>query len=103
MPSIDIVGFLVSASCEPVQGDWAHRPIILSEQIGPILPEPPTYHSLLEENGVGNKYSDGVSSIRRRDRVDMKCEEITFVNVYFFYGSMKFEVYDRKHCISRGF
>ncbi|XP_024632568.1 187-kDa microtubule-associated protein AIR9 isoform X1 [Medicago truncatula] len=46
MPSIDDIGFYISVSCEPVRSDWARGPIVLSEQIGPIIPGPPTCHSL---------------------------------------------------------
>jgi hypothetical protein len=38
MPSIDDIGFFISVSCEPVRSDWARGPIVLSEQIGPIIP-----------------------------------------------------------------
>lgn len=44
--SIDDIGFFVSVSCEPVRSDWARGPIVLSEQIGPIIPGPPTCQSL---------------------------------------------------------
>jgi hypothetical protein len=38
MPSIDDIGFYISVSCEPVRSDWARGPIVLSKQIGPIIP-----------------------------------------------------------------
>lgn len=38
MLSVDDIGFLISVSCEPIRSDWARGPIVLSEQIGPILP-----------------------------------------------------------------
>lgn len=38
MLSVDDIGFFVSVSCEPVRSDWARGPIVLSEQIGPIIP-----------------------------------------------------------------
>lgn len=37
-PSIDDIGFFISVSCEPVRSDWARGPIVLSEQVGPIIP-----------------------------------------------------------------
>lgn len=46
MLSVEDIGFFVSVSCEPVRSDWARGPIVLSEQIGPIIPGPPTCHSL---------------------------------------------------------
>lgn len=36
--SINDIGFFISVSCEPVRCDWARGPIVLSEQIGPIVP-----------------------------------------------------------------
>ncbi|KAI3495528.1 hypothetical protein L1887_37869 [Cichorium endivia] len=44
--SLDDIGFSISVSCEPVRNDWARGPIVLSEQIGPIAPGPPTCQSL---------------------------------------------------------
>ncbi|CAK7350156.1 unnamed protein product [Dovyalis caffra] len=46
MLSVDDIGFFVSVSCEPVRSDWARGPIVLSEQIGPIIPGHPTCRSL---------------------------------------------------------
>ncbi|XVE67511.1 hypothetical protein DITRI_Ditri08aG0166900 [Diplodiscus trichospermus] len=46
MLSIDDIGFFISVSCEPVRSDWARGPIVLSEQIGPIVAGPPTCQSL---------------------------------------------------------
>ncbi|GAV67239.1 LRR_4 domain-containing protein [Cephalotus follicularis] len=46
MLSIDDIGFFISVSCEPVRRDWARGPIVLSEQIGPIVPGPPICQSL---------------------------------------------------------
>ncbi|XP_050287911.1 187-kDa microtubule-associated protein AIR9 isoform X2 [Quercus robur] len=46
MLSVEDIGFFVSVSCEPVRSDWARGPIVLSEQIGPIIPGPPTCQSL---------------------------------------------------------
>ncbi|KAF5472567.1 hypothetical protein F2P56_009278 [Juglans regia] len=44
--SVDDIGFFISVSCEPVRSDWARGPIVLSEQMGPIIPGPPTCQSL---------------------------------------------------------
>ncbi|PON54757.1 LRR domain containing protein [Parasponia andersonii] len=46
MLSLGDIGFFISVSCEPVRCDWARGPIVLSEQIGPIIPGPPTCRSL---------------------------------------------------------
>ncbi|XP_071715705.1 187-kDa microtubule-associated protein AIR9 [Rutidosis leptorrhynchoides] len=51
MLSVDDIGLFLSVSCEPVRKDWARGPIVLSEQIGPISPGPPTCQSL-EFNGA---------------------------------------------------
>ncbi|KAL8461070.1 hypothetical protein ACS0TY_032523 [Phlomoides rotata] len=46
MLSVDDIGFFISVSCEPIRSDWARGPIVLSEQVGPIVPGPPTCRSL---------------------------------------------------------
>ncbi|KAK4276592.1 hypothetical protein QN277_014722 [Acacia crassicarpa] len=61
--------------------------------------------TLLELNGVrSNMYSDGLSSVLRRDRVDKKSEETTFVSTdsIRLRGSTKFEVHDKEECILSG-
>ncbi|KAF7138111.1 hypothetical protein RHSIM_Rhsim07G0133800 [Rhododendron simsii] len=75
--SVDDIGFFVSVSCEPVRSDWARGPIVLSEQIRPIIIGPPTCQSLkflgsfvekgdcfsewfrLESNGIKDKLNAG--------------------------------------------
>ncbi|CAO2815054.1 unnamed protein product [Amaranthus hypochondriacus] len=55
-------------------------------------------NTLLEVNGVrASIYSDGVSTLLRRDRLDKKSEEATFVSTdsIRISGSVKFEVFDR--------
>ena len=62
-------------------------------------------HTLLEVNGTrSNIYSDGVSSLLRRDRVDKKSEEATFVSTdsIRLTGSVKFEVFDKEDLILSG-
>ncbi|XP_031377815.1 187-kDa microtubule-associated protein AIR9 isoform X1 [Punica granatum] len=44
--SYDEIGCFISVSCEPIRSDWARGPVVLSEQIGPVIPGPPTCHSL---------------------------------------------------------
>ncbi|CAI9304061.1 unnamed protein product [Lactuca saligna] len=54
--------------------------------------------TLLEVNGVRTSiYSDCVSTLLRRDRLDKKSEEVTFVSTDSFRttGSVKFEVFDK--------
>ncbi|KAF5752705.1 microtubule-associated protein [Tripterygium wilfordii] len=46
MLSVEDIGFFISVSCEPVRSDWARGPVVLSEQIGPIISGPPTCQSL---------------------------------------------------------
>lgn len=36
--TLDDIGCFVSVSCEPVRSDWARGPVVLSEQIGLIIP-----------------------------------------------------------------
>ncbi|EEF52567.1 2-hydroxyacid dehydrogenase, putative [Ricinus communis] len=62
-------------------------------------------HTLLEINGVrSSMYSDGVSSLLRRDRVDKKSEEATFVSTDSIRttGSVKFEVFDSDDLVLSG-
>nr|KYP38707.1 hypothetical protein KK1_040034 [Cajanus cajan] len=42
VPTIDDIGSFISVSFEPIRRDWARGPMVLSEQIGPIIPGPPT-------------------------------------------------------------
>lgn len=61
--------------------------------------------TLLEVNGTRSSiYSDGVSSLLRRDRVDKKSEEATFVSTdsIRLTGSVKFEVFDKENLILSG-
>ncbi|XP_058069037.1 uncharacterized protein At1g01500 isoform X2 [Magnolia sinica] len=61
--------------------------------------------TLLDVNsGRSSIYSDSVSSLLRRDRVDKKAEEVTFVSTdsIKMTGSVKFEVYDRDDLLLSG-
>ena len=61
--------------------------------------------TLLEVNGVRNSfYSDGVSTLLRRDRLDKKSEEATFVSTDSVRttGSVKFEVFDKDVLVLSG-
>ncbi|KAL8195333.1 hypothetical protein R6Q57_025736 [Mikania cordata] len=54
--------------------------------------------TLLEVNGARTSiYSDGVTTLLKRDRMDKKSEEVTFVNTDSLRttGSVKFEVFDK--------
>lgn len=61
--------------------------------------------TLLEANGVRTSiYSDGVSTLLKRDRLDKKSEEVTFVctdNIRMT-GSVKFEVFDNDALVLSG-
>nr|DAD37235.1 TPA_asm: hypothetical protein HUJ06_007876 [Nelumbo nucifera] len=46
MISSNDIGQFISVSCEPVRNDWARGPTVVSEQVGPIIPGPPTCRSL---------------------------------------------------------
>lgn len=61
--------------------------------------------TLLEVNGARHgSYSDGVSSLLRRDRADKKSEEATFVGTdgVRLTGSVKFQVFDKEDLILCG-
>ncbi|CAH8355838.1 unnamed protein product [Eruca vesicaria subsp. sativa] len=61
--------------------------------------------SLLEINGVRMSiHSQGLSSQLRRDRVDKKSEEATFISTdnIRLSGSVKFEVYDKEELVLSG-
>ncbi|KAF5178875.1 Erythronate-4-phosphate dehydrogenase family protein [Thalictrum thalictroides] len=61
--------------------------------------------TLLEVNGGRcSMHSDGASSLLRRDRVDKKSEEATFVSTdsIRMTGSVKFEVYDNEDIVLSG-
>ncbi|KAF2324559.1 hypothetical protein GH714_015265 [Hevea brasiliensis] len=61
--------------------------------------------TLLEVNGArSSMYADGVSSLLRRDRVDKKSEEATFVSTESIRttGSVKFEVFHKEDLILSG-
>ncbi|KAL8540239.1 hypothetical protein ACS0TY_001718 [Phlomoides rotata] len=61
--------------------------------------------TLLEANGVRTSiYSDGVSTLLKRDRLDKKSEEVTFVSTESvrMTGSVKFEVFDRDVLVLSG-
>lgn len=61
--------------------------------------------TLLEANGVRTSiYSDGVSTLLKRDRLDKKSEEVTFVctDSVRMTGSVKFEVFDEDVLVLSG-
>lgn len=61
--------------------------------------------TILEVNGSRScMYSDGFASLLRRDRVDRKTEEATFVSTDSIRttGSVKFEVFDKEDLILSG-
>ncbi|KAG5540241.1 hypothetical protein RHGRI_020462 [Rhododendron griersonianum] len=58
--SVDDIGYLVFVSCEPVRCDWARGPIVLSEQIRPIILGDCFYEWFrLESNGIKDKLNAG--------------------------------------------
>ncbi|KAL5562977.1 hypothetical protein UlMin_032724 [Ulmus minor] len=61
--------------------------------------------TLLEVNGVRSSiYSDGETTLLRRDRLDKKSEEVTFVSTdsIRITGSVKFEVFDKDILVLSG-
>ncbi|KDP38498.1 hypothetical protein JCGZ_04423 [Jatropha curcas] len=78
----------------------ASTPEFLTLNHIPLSPD-----TLLEVNGTrSSMYSDCVSSLLRRDRVDKKSEEATFVSTDSIRttGSVKFEVFDKEDLILSG-
>ncbi|KAG6624868.1 uncharacterized protein At1g01500 [Carya illinoinensis] len=75
-------------------------PEFLSLNHIPLSPD-----TVLEVNGArSSSYSDGVCSLLRRDRVDKKSEDATFVGTdsIRLTGSVKFEVFDKEDLILSG-
>ncbi|KAG2663938.1 hypothetical protein I3760_16G055700 [Carya illinoinensis] len=75
-------------------------PEFLSLNHIPLSPD-----TVLEVNGArSSSYSDGVCSVLRRDRVDKKSEDATFVGTdsIRLTGSVKFEVFDKEDLILSG-
>ncbi|KAJ7978368.1 Erythronate-4-phosphate dehydrogenase family protein [Quillaja saponaria] len=82
-------GHAVAGKCE-IDGSTAEY---LTLNHIPLNPD-----TLLEVNGVRTSiYSDGVSTLLKRDRLDRKSEEATFVSTdsVRMTGSVKFEVFDK--------
>lgn len=66
---------------------------------------PLNHDTILEVNGVRTSvYSDRASNLLRRDRVDKKSEEVTFVSTdsIRMTGSVKFEVFDKDVLVISG-
>ncbi|KAH9616186.1 hypothetical protein KSS87_001915 [Heliosperma pusillum] len=62
-------------------------------------------NTLLEANGVrASIHSDGITTLLRRDRLDRKSEEVTFVSTdsVRITNSVKFEVFDRETLLLSG-
>ena len=90
LPCLNIRVFLVRVcKCELDNS----TPEVLTLNCVPLNPE-----TLLEVNGVrASMQSDGVSTLLKRDRVDRKSEEVTFVSTDStkMSGNVKFEVFDK--------
>jgi len=90
LPWLDIKVFYVRV-CKCELDD--STPGFLTLNHVPLSPD-----TLLEVNGVRTSvYSDGTSTPLKRDRVDRKSEEVTFVSTdsIRMSGSVKFDVFDR--------
>ncbi|KAF8051963.1 hypothetical protein N665_1634s0002 [Sinapis alba] len=94
-PLLDLRVFYVRISNFKVDDD--STPEVLTITHIPLDPD-----SFLEINGV--RYSQGVSSQLRRDRVDKRSEAVTFISTdnVRLSGSVKFEVYDRDELVLSG-
>ncbi|XP_010530363.1 PREDICTED: uncharacterized protein At1g01500-like [Tarenaya hassleriana] len=98
LPWLDLRLFYVRISNFLV--DESATPTVLTLNHVPLSPD-----TLLEINGVRcNIYSEGVSSVLRRDRADKKSEEATFVatDSIRLSGDARFEVYDKGDLILSG-
>ncbi|KAJ4916181.1 Erythronate-4-phosphate dehydrogenase family protein [Raphanus sativus] len=96
-PWLDLRVFYVRISNFKVEDS---TPEVLTINHIPLDPD-----TLLEINGVRmSMYSEGCSSQLRRDRVDKKSEEATYVSTdsIRLNGSVKFEVYDKKELVLSG-
>ncbi|WCJ35171.1 Erythronate-4-phosphate dehydrogenase family protein [Euphorbia peplus] len=96
-PWFDLRVFYVRISNFQVE---ASTPEFLNLNHIPLSPD-----TFLEVNGArSSMYSDGVSSLLRRDRVDKKSEEATFVSTDSVRttGGIKFEVFDKDDLILSG-
>ncbi|KAF8103257.1 hypothetical protein N665_0188s0203 [Sinapis alba] len=97
LPLLDLRVFYVRISNFKVDDS---TPEVLTITHIPLDPD-----SLLEINGVRMSiHSEGVSSQLRRDRVDKKSEEATFISTdnIRLSGSVKFEVYDKDELVLSG-
>ncbi|KAL1361990.1 hypothetical protein HN51_010293 [Arachis hypogaea] len=97
LPWLDIRVFYVRVcKCELDQS----TPEVLTLNHVPLNPD-----TLLEVNGVrAGVYSDGVSTLLKRDRVDRKSEEVTFVSTdsIRMCGNVKFQVFDKDALLLSG-
>lgn len=95
--SLDLKVFYVRVSnCLVEESTPAH----LTVNHIPLMPD-----AVLEVNGRrSSMYSDCVSCLLRRDRVDKRSEEVTFVSTdsIKMTGSVRFEVYDRDDLLLSG-
>lgn len=90
LPWLDIRVFYVRV-CKCELDD--STPEVLTLNHVPLNPD-----TLIEVNGVRtNVFSDGVLTLLKRDRVDRKSEEVTFVSTDSIRtsGSVKYEVFDK--------
>ncbi|KAI5392968.1 uncharacterized protein At1g01500 [Lathyrus oleraceus] len=95
LPWFDVRVFYVRVSGIQVNDESTSRFLYLHHV--PLSPD-----TLLEINGVrSNMNNDEDSSILRRDRIDKKSEQVTFVNTdsIRLNGSVKFEICDKDQCI----
>ncbi|CAI0436226.1 unnamed protein product [Linum tenue] len=96
-PWLELRVFYVRISNFQVDGT---TPEFLTINHIPLSPD-----TLLEVNGVRSSiYSDGAPLLLRRDRVDKKSEEVTFVSTDSIRttGSVKFDVFDKDDLVLSG-
>lgn len=115
-PGLQIIKYAPFQPCSKLSSPWFDLRVfyvrISNFEVDESTPEfltlnhiPLSPDTLLEVNGVrSSMYSDGVSSQLRRDRLDKKSEEATFVSTdsIRLNGSVKFQVFDKDDIILSG-
>ncbi|KAL5558054.1 hypothetical protein UlMin_034265 [Ulmus minor] len=115
-PGLQIVRYSAYQPCSKLSAPWFDLRVfyvrISNFKVDDSTPEfltlnhiPLSPDTLLEVNGTKSSiYSDGVSSLLRRDRADKKSEEATFVSTdsIRLTGSLKFQVFDKDDLILSG-
>ncbi|XP_015884673.2 uncharacterized protein At1g01500 [Ziziphus jujuba] len=115
-PGLQIIRYSPYVPCNKLSSPWLDLRVfyvrICNFKFDDSTPEfltlnhiPLSPDTILEINGAKSSiYSDGVSSLLRRDRVDKNSDEATFVSTdsIRLTGSVKFDVFDKEDLILLG-